>query len=572
MPRQLELEGRPPLTLAAARDRISPRVWIRRLIIWSEPGVKVREVVLRRGLNIIWSPDATDDVDDHGRSGTIGHGSGKTLFCRLLRYCLGEDSFAPEEQRYSIAGAFPRGAVGAEIVVHNDVWAVARPFGHDGRSVASKGSLDELDVQSQGALPYSDFVSALDTRILDPKIATAISGERTDRAWPICLAWLSRDQECRLSGLTNWRSADSDSRSPARRLSTTEAVEVIRVLVGADSSEERRLREEIDVLKKELDEVGQRDRTHLSHLDQALQELARRLGLSHGLPTPSPLVVEQVKAAVNEELKRTTGVWNARVVEDISALRTKAAEAQDRVRTLGERLAEIRGQLPLLEKLISKITGELPGLSFRKLEAEQPVCLTCEVPIDRILAEGCKLSHKLPDLEAIRKRHSDVQNELQNERTRVRDLENESVRLDLELKAATAEANAMRDRISTIDRARDSGAEAWHSTRRLTELLADVEAQQEARGKASVRMGDIRRRLEEKIARADALRARCAKSLTRLSEIFDGIARAVVGEHATGEVKLDGNGLHPIINLDGDRKTPAMKSLTIVAFDLNDRS
>lgn len=46
-----------------------------------------------------------------------GHGAGKTLFCRLLRYCLGEDQFAPEDQRLSISTGLKRvgfGRGGAE--------------------------------------------------------------------------------------------------------------------------------------------------------------------------------------------------------------------------------------------------------------------------------------------------------------------------------------------------------------------------------------------------------------------------------------------------------------------------
>ena len=33
---------------------------------------------------------------------TIGHVSGKTLFCRLLRYCLGEQRFADETKRAEV--------------------------------------------------------------------------------------------------------------------------------------------------------------------------------------------------------------------------------------------------------------------------------------------------------------------------------------------------------------------------------------------------------------------------------------------------------------------------------------
>lgn len=95
------------------RGRTEPRLWVRRFVIWSEPGVILREIHLHPGLNIIWAPDPADQAAGPDADLTVGDGSGKTLFCRLLRYCLGEDRFAPGEQRERIAQAFPEGRVGA---------------------------------------------------------------------------------------------------------------------------------------------------------------------------------------------------------------------------------------------------------------------------------------------------------------------------------------------------------------------------------------------------------------------------------------------------------------------------
>jgi hypothetical protein len=82
--------------LTPAAGQAEPLLWVRRLIIWEEPSKEIRDIPLRQGLNIVWSPD------DGSRRGQIGHGGGKTTFCRLLRYCLGEDSFGPEGQRRAI--------------------------------------------------------------------------------------------------------------------------------------------------------------------------------------------------------------------------------------------------------------------------------------------------------------------------------------------------------------------------------------------------------------------------------------------------------------------------------------
>src|SRR3546814_20916457 len=117
-PLQRELFPRPGFSITPEAGRKEPRLWVRRVMIWRDHEHVTRDIRLRPGLNIIWSPDA-------GTSETapIGHGGGKTTFCRLLRYCLGEDSFAPDGQRQRVWSAFPEGKEGAELVIDGPNWS-----------------------------------------------------------------------------------------------------------------------------------------------------------------------------------------------------------------------------------------------------------------------------------------------------------------------------------------------------------------------------------------------------------------------------------------------------------------
>jgi hypothetical protein len=93
----------PDLKVRPREGASGPRLWVKRLAVWREPGGElIRDIALRPGLNIIWSPDGADSLARGAADGAMGHGSRKTLFCRLLRYCLGEDRFAPEHQREQI--------------------------------------------------------------------------------------------------------------------------------------------------------------------------------------------------------------------------------------------------------------------------------------------------------------------------------------------------------------------------------------------------------------------------------------------------------------------------------------
>ena len=65
-----------------------------------------------------------------------------------------------------------------------------------------------------------------------------------------------------------------------------------------------------------------------------------------------------------------------------------------------------------------------------------------------------------------------------------------------------------------------------------------------------------------------AFRDKQARVFGRLSEKFDPIVRRLVGPDAKGRVTLSGNGLEPNINMGGDRRTAAINSLKVLAFDL----
>ena len=84
MAQQFELFPEPTVVVHPSATPSEPRLWVRRLALWEKPGSIIRDVSLRRGLNIIWSPDPGVDSAVVGRGDGSGHGAGKTLFCRLL--------------------------------------------------------------------------------------------------------------------------------------------------------------------------------------------------------------------------------------------------------------------------------------------------------------------------------------------------------------------------------------------------------------------------------------------------------------------------------------------------------
>ncbi len=74
--------------------RSLPRLWVERvwLLASREPLEIIRTVNLQPGVNIVWAREP--DSDEGSGLASAGHGVGKTSFCLLLRYLLGDDATA----------------------------------------------------------------------------------------------------------------------------------------------------------------------------------------------------------------------------------------------------------------------------------------------------------------------------------------------------------------------------------------------------------------------------------------------------------------------------------------------
>ena len=571
MPLQPDLLGPPSLTVQPIVGQNGPRLWVKRLAIWQEPGgEKVRDISFRPGLNIIWSPDGGDALSSESPTDAIGHGSGKTLFCRLLRYCLGEDRYAAEDQRERVSVAFLNGIVGAEVMLDGVCWAILRPLGVRRRHMAvAGGNLDEIASGEGTSTGLEPFLDAVESSILTTGLAALISGQRSDRrSWPIALAWLTRDQECRFNDVLEWRSTASDSDSPARGMTQTEKLDALRAFIVAITPEEHAKRAEvanIDDQRRALEqEIGHRR----WEIDRTQSRLAGALGVSAETLADGPLAVEQMRKAAQDRLAAAAKLPAGHPRSGVDAARREHEGARAEWTRLEAERIRIEATIPESEKMASQLQGELPGISFSKSEAESPICPICDVPIDRTLAEGCGLSYKLPDLEACRQRWATRKQNFDDEINRLVSLRSARTQTLQQLALAKQRVDQLAESLAAIEKARDAREGAWYSARRLVD---DVERLSELIGTQEIAQKSAREivsRLETERAVLGAFRDKQARVFGRLSENFDPIVRRLVGPDAKGRVTLSGNGLEPNVNMGGDRTTAAIDSLKVLAFDL----
>lgn len=552
---QQELDVHPPPGVSG------PRFWVRRLVIWKEPGGEiVRDIELRPGLNIIWTPD------DQG----IGHGGGKTLFCRLLRYCLGEDRFSPEDQRERIGEVFPNGLVGAEVVLDDVCWAILRPLGSRRRHLAiPDGNLNELATGEAASTGIELFLDAVERALLTTELTDLVPGHRQEqRIWPVALAWLARDQECRFDHVLDWRSIASDSSSPARGLNRTEKLDALRAFLRAIAPEEHAKRAEIARLDEERRALEQEIGHRRWEIEKIEARLLADLETTKDALTEGAMGIDLLRKAGQARLANVAGFHSNEGSSEIEAARQEYEAARTDLVKLDRSIGILEADIPNIERIIAKIKGEYPGLSYALQEAESFPCPICEVPVDRVLASQCKLSHKLPDAEACRQRLERNRAELAEETGRLAKTRNERTQALQQLAIAQQRESRLEERLRKLEAARNARESTWYTAKRLTddiERLADLMNRQQV---AESALHELIAVIDRERHRIGAFLDQQAQVFARLSQKFDPIIRRLIGEDASGSVALTGNGLNLTVQMGGNRSTSAIDSLKVIAFDL----
>ena len=570
MSQQHELFAPPKLSLTAPADLKEPRLWVRRLAIWDSPGGRIiRDVPLRPGLNIIWSPDGFDD-DNASGARTIGHGAGKSLFCRLLRYCLGEHRFADEAQRERIAIAFPNGIVGAEVMLDGLCWAVVRPLGNRRRHVAiADGNLDEIAAGDGATTSIDPLIEAIEEAIITPSVASLARLQPGQKAWPIALAWLTRDQECRFDDVLAWRSpaSGSDAPIPASGRETGPRREALRAFLMAITEEEQQARSNEETLRVDVANA-EREISHISwDLGRRHTRLINQLGLAQQTMPEMPLLMEVFRKATDDRLTAAARLPSGDTA-DLAAVRMAFQEANGELSRADEERVRLDAQLPVEKQVLTLLSSEVPGLSAAAENAASQVCPICEVPIDRILAEGCGLSHRLHNEAECRARLETKRQEVGEQQKKIGALEARLNALQPVIASYQQKVAKAEERIQAIEDARDMRTSAWQVATRLKESV-------ERFGELSAERDELRKGLrgfEDKLGkereRLAAFRDKQGLTFGRITQKFTAIIRRLVNDNAKGTVTLSGNGLEIVVDVDGDRRTAAIESLKVLTFDL----
>jgi hypothetical protein len=571
MPQQHEMFEPPKLSLIVPAGLKEPRLWVRRLAIWESPGGKeIRNIKLRPGLNIIWSPDGVDDEGAAPGARAIGHGSGKTLFCRLLRYCLGEQRFADEDQRERIALALPNGIVGAEVMIDGVCWAVVRPLGIRRRHIAiANGNLDEIAAGDGATTSIDPLIEAIEQGIVTPGVASLARLQPGQKAWPIALAWLTRDQECRFDDVLDWRSpaSGSDAPLPASGRETGPRREALRAFLTAITEEEQQSRRTEEALRTDVSTTER----EISYLDWDIgrrhKRLIDQLGLAAQTLPEMPLLLEVFQKTADERLAAAAQLPTGDMAE-LGQARKALQEAREELRRADEERICIEAQIPGEKQVLTLISSEIPALSFSAENAASQVCPICEVLIDKALAGKCELSHKLHNETECRARLASKRQEIDDQKQKIAGLETRLKALQPTIALGRQRFEQAEKQVQAIENVRDARASAWQSATRLKEGVERFTELSIERDKTRKRLRSIEDKLSKERDRVAAFLDKQGLTFGKISQKFSAIIGRLVSVNAKGSVTLTGTGLKIVVDIDGDRRTAAIESLKVLAFDL----
>jgi uncharacterized protein YydD (DUF2326 family) len=563
---QLKLLKKPKLEIIPEEGRTAPRLWIRRLVIWEEPGKFIRDISLKPGLNIIWSPDP-GEVQLGDDNQTIGHGSGKSTFCRLLRYCLGEDSFAPEIQRDAILTRFPKGCVGAEVLLDGQLWVVVRFF--DGRIqdiVVENGSFDFAFQEGTEGTTINPLRKAIAASILGSAAKLMPQSIETYDAWQAALAWLTRDQECRFSKPLEWRSPDSKSNSPVQGLSTDDLLTIVRALIKAGSFKELEAKEKERKEAKNLD-VYHSELTRLeSYCERVRSELDSFFGVDQ--TSGSQLDLEGLKTAIYQNYMKSMSLPDNSSTANLDTARQARDKAREKFNALESQLNETIIREEEKNNQLSLMRAERPNTYAKLMKGENPVCMVCEVPIDKALAEGCSISHASYDPKIIQERIQKLNVQISYMEREIKELHNKKPGFENSIKQLKQGLKPLEDAVRIIEAALYERSQSVRTAQRYMDnieryesLIAEKEKLKEKISTTSYNLKKIREALSEH-------RKSVSRTIRKISAKFDAIFRELVPVNVSGLIKLDGNGLALEIEHGGKCTTAALESLKVVAFDL----
>ena len=549
-----------------------PKLWVEYLEVHKDfpdgDATRLRRIHLRRGLNILW---ATASRDQRGRLG--GHGAGKTTFCRLLRYVIGDAKPGNRQFREDFRAQFPKGWAIADVLLDGERWLVARPLGEMGQHPFAIKGASVLEPIPEARPAYKLFEEAVDRVIFGNVKERDLSGSGKRLNWPIALPWFTRDQEAHYASLIEWRARESESESETPP-SAADRENLLRIMLGlVDPDEQQRLRDREKLAQEHERIIRERpQRTyHRTEAEKALSAL-----YSAPIGQPGELTFESGIAAEVSRLKKEADDALIAIQDDpeLTTLIAEEATLKLYVESLEDRIAELKSS-------INQKKGIVETISHRASDAKHLAGTTrffpfrgyCSTPLPIAKRDGCPCVTARPDDDEIVAATKKIVESVGPERNRLSDLEENLGYFEADLKSrrdgyalATAAASARRAELRKIleqrSKPREQAASLEAAHRAWTAAEASLTSLAARLGEIEDEQSSLDKQIE---AHAKAHRIQ----MERFGDLFNLHVRAMLGDEVTGKIDFSGGkSIEPKLEFNGSFDSAALNLTKILAFDL----
>lgn len=567
----------PPVPLQPTKERRVPGIWIETLAIHRALPIcedtLLRKVSLRRGMNILWAEPNRTSSAAQPRVRISGHATGKTTFCRFLRFILGEERYGNDDFRRAFRDRFDnQGWALGEVWVGGRRWLVGRPLGSGAHPFAVQGpniaSLESVSNLPQGG--FQDYLEVLDNEVFGSLSDRRLPSSGLQLGWDMLLQWIARDQESRFANLLNWRNSASDSN--AIDLQEAEKENIIRIVLGLSTSDEQELmRQHASAAKDHKAAVEKR-----KLIDYQIETEFRRVSdaLGKQLSANAPLPEAEVQQAVSE-MRQKAASLKALVEEDdeIQALRNALAAAKKDAllaESLWEDSKEVaEGYKEQIDIVSGKKTEAERKHKFRDLHPFNNRCsefLTDEVKRECRFARERKPDKQFDkELHAIRsdadllqfdKKRADATvmerfEELEKKRSSAKEVETNLNEAEKRFSPAIKQAGDLETQALQAEAAAKNLAEALESRIQNEATIESLSKQKD----------DLNASLEKSKAQHGA-------RMGAFSDLFRFVVQELLGPDVEASVDFSGKSIRPNVNFHGKLDSAALETVRLLSFDI----
>ncbi|HEX7260782.1 MAG TPA: hypothetical protein VF258_03120, partial [Luteolibacter sp.] len=522
-------------------------------------------------MNIVWAPPEEGEVPELYGDGLSGHASGKTLFCRVLRFLLGESNYGPKTLKDAVEVTFEHElwAV-AEVFVDKQLWLVARPLAGTSRRFACKDvTIDEFLSGEVTHGDYAHFITAVEAAACGAVLEEAEGGEQF--GWRYLLPWITRDQESRFAGLTEWRSSMAESEKP--QTSATEQQDLMKAVLGLLKAEEMRLRSDLheaeETIRKSNDELPALTRAENRDYTKLVDSL-KRAGMKDftGAETVADLGErrrlrsEGIKMALDEAEQDEKYVAAKNAWDDAVSQRTKidgrVTQATETLEGTGQAIADRTSRRQALQaqgienpaRMEDNMCPNTLGCALKNRCVDPPpgASLETEINLGELLAQ-------VDDLERLKK----------NQERQLAELQTEQSRLVKLVTSTFAAYNTEKTRIET----ETSDLRGWQ--RRLDSASVLVDSAEESEQSASTVRKDLNDAIgvRDKIkGTVEAMRRDHATTEQSFSYAFADTVRAAMGGKVEPSIKTTDKGFTLSVKRNAELSGAALETIKVIGFDL----